>query len=338
MVGESSNLVDLIRSHLTGDFGNRISTLLGETRDKTQSGMDAAVPGILSGLESAASTADGSQRLSNAVDGADEGMLSKITEMFGRAPSSEDSGGTLRSILGAGGFSELAGNIGQASGLSGKSVTALLGFLAPIVFGVLKSVKNAKGLDAAGLSNLLSSQRANFVAAMPEGSRMGTTVESTSYAREPLRDVSSRASQPEQVRAAETYTRTAGTEKSSRGWIVPLLILFGVLGLLWYWSSRPAVEAGREQRAASEQAARPGTTVTLDTLKTKYRSVIDQAYAQGVQITSLDQQDGKLVIKGTAPSLEAANKVWDEIKNINPGMDDIVADFKVVEPFGGSNP
>jgi hypothetical protein len=336
MVGDSTNLVDLIRAHLTGDFGNRIFTLLGESRDKAQSGMDAAVPGILSGLESTASTADGSQRLSNAVNSGDDTTLSKISDMFGGAPSSERGVETLRSILGAGGFSELTGNIGRSSGLSGKSATALLGFLAPIVFGVLKSVKRTKGLDAAGLSNLLSSQRANFAAATPEGNRMGTTVESTAYARESLRDVSYRASQPEEVRAAETYTHRAGSEKSSRGWVLPLLIFLGVLGLLWYWGSRPAVHAGGEQPTVSGQAARPGTTVTLDTLKTKYQSVIDQAHAQGVQITSMDQQDGKLVMKGTAPSLEAANRVWDEIKNVNPSMDDIVADFQVAN--GTSNP
>src|SRR5215813_13287146 len=63
--------------------------------------------------------------------------------------------------------------------------------------------------------------------------------------------------------------------------------------------------------------------------KKKYQTVIDQVQAQGIQIANLHQQDGKLFIKGTAPSLEAANKVWDEIKRINPKLDDIVADFPV---------
>jgi nucleoid-associated protein YgaU len=40
-------------------------------------------------------------------------------------------------------------------------------------------------------------------------------------------------------------------------------------------------------------------------------------------------QDGKLFMKGAAPSLDAANKVWDEIKRINPRLDDIIADFPV---------
>lgn len=327
MVGDSSNLVDLVRSHLTGDFSTKISTLLGESRDKTQSGVDAAVPGILSGFERTASTTDGAQRLSNAVDGADDTMFSKIGQIFGKTPSGEGSEGTLHSILGAGGFSELAGNLGRSSGLPAKSITTLLSFLAPIVLGVLKTVKREKGLDTAGLSNLLSSQKTNFAAAMPEGGRDSTTAEGASYEGEPLRDASRRISQPGPVR---TYTSPSARESGSRDWIVPLLVVLGLVGLLWYWSSRPSVQAGREQPAVSQQAA-PGTTVTLDMLKTKYQSVLNQAQAQGIQITSMENQDGKLVIKGMAPSTEAANKVWDEIKNVNPNMNDIVADFRVAQ-------
>jgi LysM repeat protein len=63
--------------------------------------------------------------------------------------------------------------------------------------------------------------------------------------------------------------------------------------------------------------------------KTKYQTVIQEIQAQGIQVANLHQQDGKLFIKGTAPSLEAANKVWDEIKRINPRLDDIIADFPV---------
>ena len=213
----------------------------------------------------------------------------------------------------------------------------MLGFLTPIVLGVLKNVKRTKGLDSAGLSNLLSSQRTNFAAAMSEGTpgRIGTTGETTSYAREPLREAAYRASEPQHPRAAETYRRSEGAEKSSRSWVLPLAILCGLLGLLWYWGSHPSVHAARETGGATERAATPeneyrrGPTVSLDTLKTKYQSVINLAQAQGVQISRLDQQGGKLFIKGTAPSLEAANKVWDEIKRVNPTMDDIVADFPV---------
>jgi len=68
----------------------------------------------------------------------------------------------------------------------------------------------------------------------------------------------------------------------------------------------------------------------LDDLKSKYQTVIQQIQTEGVQLANLHVQDGKLFMKGTAPSLEAANKVWNEIKRINPKLDDITADFPVV--------
>jgi nucleoid-associated protein YgaU len=68
---------------------------------------------------------------------------------------------------------------------------------------------------------------------------------------------------------------------------------------------------------------------TFDELKGKYQTVIQLIQAQGVQLANLHVQDGKLLMKGTAPSQDAANKVWDEIKRINPRLDDIIADFPV---------
>src|SRR6476646_8876380 len=68
---------------------------------------------------------------------------------------------------------------------------------------------------------------------------------------------------------------------------------------------------------------------TFEEQKAKYQSVIQLIQSQGIQVANLHQQDGKLFIKGAAPSLEAANKVWDEIKRINPKLDDIIADFPV---------
>ena len=68
---------------------------------------------------------------------------------------------------------------------------------------------------------------------------------------------------------------------------------------------------------------------SFEDLKAKYQSVIDVVQTQGIRLANLHLQDGKLFIKGTAPSLDAANAVWDEIKRVNPRADDITADFPV---------
>src|SRR5262245_57944714 len=67
----------------------------------------------------------------------------------------------------------------------------------------------------------------------------------------------------------------------------------------------------------------------FDDLKAKYQSVLDVVQKQQIRMANLHMQDGKLFMKGTAPSQQAANAVWDAIKRINPKLDDIVADFPI---------
>ena len=68
---------------------------------------------------------------------------------------------------------------------------------------------------------------------------------------------------------------------------------------------------------------------SFDQLKAKYQSVIQLIQDEQISVKNLHLQDDKLFIKGVAPSLDAANKVWDEIKRVNPSADDITADFPV---------
>ena len=68
---------------------------------------------------------------------------------------------------------------------------------------------------------------------------------------------------------------------------------------------------------------------SFEDLKAKYQSVLQVIQEQQVSVKNLHLQDGKLFIKGVAPSLDAANKIWDQIKRVNPSADDITADFPV---------
>jgi nucleoid-associated protein YgaU len=68
---------------------------------------------------------------------------------------------------------------------------------------------------------------------------------------------------------------------------------------------------------------------SFEDLKAKYQSVLQVIQNQQISVKNLHLQDGKLFIKGVAPSMDAANKVWDEIKRVNPAADDITADFPV---------
>jgi nucleoid-associated protein YgaU len=70
--------------------------------------------------------------------------------------------------------------------------------------------------------------------------------------------------------------------------------------------------------------------MSLGALRNKYRSVFEVAQAQGVQLSAMRDENGKLVLRGTAPSQDAVNKVREEIKRVNPALDDISAEFSVM--------
>jgi nucleoid-associated protein YgaU len=82
-------------------------------------------------------------------------------------------------------------------------------------------------------------------------------------------------------------------------------------------------------RGAAQAQQQPGADQRFNELKQKYQSVLSEADQQHIQFHNLNVADNKLYIKGTAPSEEAKNKFWDQIKLINPNADDINAEIDV---------
>jgi LysM repeat protein len=82
-------------------------------------------------------------------------------------------------------------------------------------------------------------------------------------------------------------------------------------------------------RGATEAQNQPNAQQRFDELRQKYHSVLNMADQQHIRFVNLHVQDNKLFIKGIAPSEEAKNKFWDQIKMVNPSGDDITADISV---------
>lgn len=65
-------------------------------------------------------------------------------------------------------------------------------------------------------------------------------------------------------------------------------------------------------------------------LKLKYQSVLNTIDQEQAQLHNLHVENGKLVIKGTAPSEDAKNKIWNQIKLADQNSEnDLVADITV---------
>jgi nucleoid-associated protein YgaU len=66
----------------------------------------------------------------------------------------------------------------------------------------------------------------------------------------------------------------------------------------------------------------------FEQLKAKYQSVLNFIQSQGVQLQNLNMEGDKLLIRASAPSADLKNRVWDQIKLVDPSFSDLIADIQ----------
>lgn len=66
----------------------------------------------------------------------------------------------------------------------------------------------------------------------------------------------------------------------------------------------------------------------FEQLKMKYQSVLNFIQSQGVQLQNVNMEGDKLLIRATAPSADLKNRVWDQIKLVDPNFSDLIADIQ----------
>jgi nucleoid-associated protein YgaU len=76
-------------------------------------------------------------------------------------------------------------------------------------------------------------------------------------------------------------------------------------------------------------AAAKGSEDQFAPLKQKYQSVLNSLDKEGARVNNLHLEDGKLRLVAVAPSEEAKNRVWDQIKLVDPNYGDLSADISV---------
>lgn len=85
-------------------------------------------------------------------------------------------------------------------------------------------------------------------------------------------------------------------------------------------------------RGASQAQQQPDAQQRFNELKGKYQTVLNEIEQQQVQLQNLHVQDNKLFIRGIAPSDDAKNKVWDQIKLVDQNWaNDLICDITVDE-------
>lgn len=177
----SFNLVDLVKSQLSGQVLGQISNAVGENSETTKSVVDSAIPALLGGLMDKASGDEGASALFDTIKNTDDSILDNLSGVI--ASKNKDSlmesgGNMLGSLFGGDATSGLMGAISGASGASQGAASSIMGIVAPMAMSTIKRYMSGGGeMDKAGLASMLMGQKDNIASAMPDGlaDQLGST-------------------------------------------------------------------------------------------------------------------------------------------------------------------
>lgn len=68
---------------------------------------------------------------------------------------------------------------------------------------------------------------------------------------------------------------------------------------------------------------------SFDELKSKYSAVLEKGHEVGLTVQNLNEEDGKILIRGTVPSEYAKDQLWNVIKGIDASVADATIDINV---------
>jgi Tfp pilus assembly protein FimV len=66
----------------------------------------------------------------------------------------------------------------------------------------------------------------------------------------------------------------------------------------------------------------------FEELKVKYQSVLNFIKEQNAQLQNVNMQGDKLFVRASASSPEVKNRIWDQIKLVDPSYSDLIADIQ----------
>ena len=234
------NIVDVIKSQLTGDVLGKLSSLVGENEDKTKTAVTAAVPGMLSILANLASTSSGADKVINALKQVDTGTQGGFGDILAgpKAHEVQEKGGSLLNILlGASSLPLILSVLSKFAGIAVGPAKGLLSMLAPLILSTIAKQFSGRALTSQALSSFFAEQKGNISSALPAG---------LSFADIPgLTGSTTTHSTPTHSTATTRPVTTPVREESSGlpSWLLPLVGL-GLLGALawWFLGGQPAVE------------------------------------------------------------------------------------------------
>ena len=164
------NILPLVIQYFGPVIMNKLAGSLGINSTLAQKAIALAAPAILAGLIGKTQQPGGAKILSDMIAKQDPGLLGRLGEMIGTGQQSgvvEQGTSALGGLLGNSVLGSLAGALSKQAGLGAGASNTLLGLMAPAVLGTIGKEQKSAGLDAAGLANMLLSQKQSIADAIP---------------------------------------------------------------------------------------------------------------------------------------------------------------------------
>jgi chemotaxis protein histidine kinase CheA len=269
------DLIRLIMEQLSPQLIGRIASALGLDRASTEKAISAVVPTLLSALVGLVSKSGGASRLATMLQQQDPDQVERVTSMIGSSDQQEliDHGtGSLASLLGNDALGSLTGALARFAGTGEDQAKSLLGMAAPLVMGVLGRQQRTAALDAAGLANLLTSQKDSIASALPSG--LASLLSGTGLLEgvsDRLRDTGAAATQATQAAAARAQSAARGVPSAAAqrasaaggssmrwAWIVAAIVVLA--GLAYYFvGGKRGPEMAEQATQSAPQATQQAT-------------------------------------------------------------------------------
>lgn len=226
------NLLETVKNYFTSDFINRASSKLGENTSGISRAITAIIPtGLAVILNKATAGPDGANRVfdmaKNHVDVVSGPINLAETENIQK-------GNAISSGIFEGNQSILAKSISQYAGVKDSSASSLMSMALPAIMGLLGKHAEQNNLSASGLAGFLSSQRDFIRQAIPSGLASASGILGLGSS------LSAASNEASNVETVKNTTATQSTQivydKPKNNWLLPVIIIFAVLALLFYFS------------------------------------------------------------------------------------------------------
>ena len=155
-----ASLLDLISSRMTPEVVQKLAGQAGISATDAKRAIDEIIPAQLSSLASMGSSEAGANRLLSVLK-EHQGTESFAQVLLGgdAMQSQAKVGETLQSAVYGNDLGQRLSSMASSLGIPQGAASSLMGMIMPVVVGLLGREVRERGLDAAGLVNLLRGER-----------------------------------------------------------------------------------------------------------------------------------------------------------------------------------